>query len=268
MSQKLSAEVVLLDLDETVMVEHESVDRAFLTVCQTLSDGDEAASALMHSLRAHARALWHAGPAYGYCERVGVSSWEGLTGSFPGEHPDLVALRGWLSEYRREAWTAALKESKTRNAPDEVELTARLRFQRARQHICYPESREVLADLAQYYRLAIVTNGSEDVQNEKIDRAAIRNHFETITISGELHTGKPDPKVFEHALAGMSVSADRAVMVGDSLRSDIEGAHAAGISAVWLDRSRRSDPGTAAPEATITSLVELSDLLEPAGKRT
>jgi len=252
---------VFLDLDETVMVEHESVDRAFLTICRALAGSLAKGTALMRSLRTHARTLWHAGPAYEYCGRVGISSWEGLTGLFPGDHPELSALRAWLPDYRQDAWRLALTESGTQGAPGPEELTARLGFQRSRHHLCYPESREVLAGLTPTYRLALITNGSTEMQNQKIDRAGVRGYFEHITISGELHTGKPDPRVFRHALEGMRISADHALMVGDSLRSDIGGAHAAGMRAVWVDRSGDADPGDEAPEARIKTLTELPALL-------
>ena len=48
---------------------------------------------------------------------------------------------------------------------------------------------------------------------------------------------KPDPAIFEYALELAGCSAARALHVGDSLEEDVNGARAAGIEAVWLNRA-------------------------------
>jgi putative hydrolase of the HAD superfamily len=75
-------------------------------------------------------------------------------------------------------------------------------------------------------------------------------------VSAEVGVGKPDAAIFRHALAQLGV--DRAVMVGDSLDRDIDGALAADLDAVWLNRAGlASRPGVVA----ISSLRELPALL-------
>ena len=46
---------------------------------------------------------------------------------------------------------------------------------------------------------------------------------------------KPDPRIFQHTLTLLEVDASEAVMIGDSLKADIEGAINAGLEAVWVD---------------------------------
>jgi HAD superfamily hydrolase (TIGR01459 family) len=46
--------------------------------------------------------------------------------------------------------------------------------------------------------------------------------------------GKPDPQIYDQAVAMLGVPRSRILAVGDSLRTDIAGAGGAGIDAVWI----------------------------------
>ena len=69
---------------------------------------------------------------------------------------------------------------------------------------------------------------------------------------------KPAPAVFEAALEIAGVAPDEALHVGDSLDNDIEGARAAGIRAVLVDRSGGPRP---AGVETVRSLEEVASLI-------
>jgi len=99
--------------------------------------------------------------------------------------------------------------------------------------------------------------------------ASFQSHFElqgliAATVSSSDHgLMKPHPSIFHVALQLLGVAAADAVMVGDSLRQDVEGALAVGMRAVLLNRG-----DTAAPEVlgdarvpVIRSLTELPELL-------
>jgi putative hydrolase of the HAD superfamily len=77
---------------------------------------------------------------------------------------------------------------------------------------------------------------------------------------------KPNPSIFRAALQLVNVKPDEAVMVGDSLRQDVEGALRAGMRAVLLHRSEESHPEeqslAASGVAVIRSLTELPRLVE------
>ena len=62
------------------------------------------------------------------------------------------------------------------------------------------------------------------VWRAKLAATDLEEHFDTVVVSGEVGVGKPDEKVFRIVLDELEVQADRAVMVGDSLSSDIAGA--------------------------------------------
>ena len=97
---------------------------------------------------------------------------------------------------------------------------------------------------------------------EKVEALGIGRYLETVAISGEVGSGKPDPEIFGVALTALGVPPHRAAHVGDSLESDVRGAVRAGIHAVWLNRRGATrPPGAAKPGATIRTLAELPGLL-------
>jgi len=85
-------------------------------------------------------------------------------------------------------------------------------------------------------RIAVVSNGIRDltefVAHHRLDVDAIvdsRSHGRV----------KPHPTIFQAALAALGVTAEDAVMVGDSLEEDVEGARALGMRAILIDREDR-----------------------------
>ena len=84
-------------------------------------------------------------------------------------------------------------------------------------------------------RLALVTNGSSDIQRKKIERFGLAPLFDYIFIEGERGFGKPDGRVFLYTLKQLSVAATEAWMIGDNLEFDVEGAQRLGIFGIWVD---------------------------------
>ena len=121
----------------------------------------------------------------------------------------------------------------------------------------------VLDDLSRDHRLALVTNGAPDVQREKLARATLTHYFATIVISAEIDVGKPDPRIFTHALDAIGATADAAVMIGDSLPRDIRGAHNAGLRSIWIDRGDVvAKPDDAVPDARVAALSQIRSCLD------
>lgn len=75
---------------------------------------------------------------------------------------------------------------------------------------------------------------------------------------------KPHPSIFEAALAAARVGAHEALMVGDSLKADVEGALGAGLRAAWLRRSGDVPAGVPASVPVIRRLHELPPIIWPA----
>jgi putative hydrolase of the HAD superfamily len=78
-----------------------------------------------------------------------------------------------------------------------------------------------------------------------------------VVTSAEVGTAKPDRRVFERALVIAGVPASAALHVGDKVDNDVEGARAAGVRAVLLQREGDPPPGVEA----VRSLRELAALL-------
>ncbi len=110
--------------------------------------------------------------------------------------------------------------------------------------------------------LVLVTNGASDTQREKLAALGIEDVFQSLVISGEVRVAKPDPRVFALALRGLGPASDEICHVGDNPETDVAGARAAGLTAVWLNRRRRalreSEPR---PDLEIHSLASLVERL-------
>ncbi len=100
--------------------------------------------------------------------------------------------------------------------------------------------------------LVIVTNNIVAEQRDKLERCGLGRYVDTLVTSEEVGITKPDPGIFSVALELVGVPADAAVMLGDAWSTDIEGAQAAGIRPVWLNRTNQP-----APDARIAMLRSL-----------
>ena len=109
-------------------------------------------------------------------------------------------------------------------------------------------------------RIGLVTNGPAEVQRDKIALLELMPFVDFALISGEFGTAKPEPVIFEEALRLGHASADEAIMIGDSPEFDIAGARAAGIAAVWINRTGGLWPGSSSPPLTVSSFAEIASL--------
>jgi HAD superfamily hydrolase (TIGR01509 family) len=83
---------------------------------------------------------------------------------------------------------------------------------------------------------------------------------DAVLTSAEVGVPKPDPLIFESALAAVQCPPARAILVGDSLEIDVAGGRAAGIRSVLLDRgASASDPGDVERIFTLDNLPALID---------
>jgi putative hydrolase of the HAD superfamily len=246
---------LLFDLDETLMVEEPAAEAAFLATARLAASHHSIdPGALASGARSRARELWHAAPTHGYCKRVGISSWEGLWCRFEAGSTEVRALREWSPTYRRESWRLALADQGVDDVLLAGELGERFGDERRARHEVFDDASDVLNRLGESHTLALVTNGAACLQREKLDASGLSDHFETVVVSADLGAAKPDPSVFEEALSRLGTEAEHAVMVGDSISKDVDGALAAGIGAVWVNRG-----GQPAPDGR-EHLVEISTL--------
>ena len=129
-------------------------------------------------------------------------------------------------------------------------------------HFSLLEGAEALVRyLAEKYPLTVVTNGFVEVQYEKFDRSGLRDCFTHIVLSEEVGCQKPNPRIYEKALRMNGVSAEEAVMIGDSWNSDIQGAINAGIDQIWIRKSQDPLPEGQSATYIVKSLAEVMEIL-------
>jgi putative hydrolase of the HAD superfamily len=249
---------LLFDLDETLVVEEAAAVAAFEATAGAVSGRHEVDPArLAISARVRARELWRAAPTYAYCNSIQVSSWEGLWCRFEGEEPNMRALRTWSPTYRREAWRLGLVDEGIDDIALAEELAERFPLERRTRHEVFPDVEPALAELRESHTLALVTNGASCLQREKLAASGLGDYFEIVVVSGEFGVGKPDPSIFRHALSQLRSDGSGAVMVGDNLTRDIDGAIAAGLEGVWINRLGQVPPE---PRPGLAEISTLSDL--------
>lgn len=110
--------------------------------------------------------------------------------------------------------------------------------------------------------LAIVTNGATIAQKGRFYASPLASLVPHLFISQEIGVGKPDPLFFDHVCRKLNLD-DRssAVVVGDSLASDILGGNQAGIDTIWYNPGDKVLTGAAKPTYTVKTLAEIETLV-------
>ena len=121
---------------------------------------------------------------------------------------------------------------------------------------------EIVPALSETYSLGIVTNGKNDIQRGKLRHLEVRSHIPHVVISENVGREKPDPRIFEHALDLAGVPASEALFVGDRIETDVAGAKAAGMRAIWLNTwADEPEPADTEPDVVITSFEQLPEAI-------
>jgi putative hydrolase of the HAD superfamily len=114
-------------------------------------------------------------------------------------------------------------------------------------------------------RIGVISNSHRPLESF-LAHFELRHVISATVSSAEHGLMKPHPSIFRAALALLNVSPPDAVMVGDHMRQDVEGALKMGMHAVLLHRNQRPHPhaemlGTMGV-STIASLRELPSVLD------
>lgn len=124
-------------------------------------------------------------------------------------------------------------------------------------------AKELLEKLYEKNDLYIVSNGCTGIQKARIAGAGLEKYFKAFFISEEIGYDKPDVRFFDHCAARIpDFSKERAVIIGDSLTSDIRGGKNAGITTCWFDPDGRRAPLLNKPDYVINKLSELPEKLK------
>jgi HAD superfamily hydrolase (TIGR01549 family) len=110
-------------------------------------------------------------------------------------------------------------------------------WERSENFDLYEDAVPVLRELRGHgLRIGLVSNGARDIA----EFVAHHRLGVDAAVGSRAHGKvKPDPSIFRAALEALGVEVDEAVMVGDTLEDDIEGARAVGMRAILIDREGR-----------------------------
>ena len=129
----------------------------------------------------------------------------------------------------------------------------------------YADVEPVLAQLRQGgRRLAVVSNFDRRLV-ALLAELRLAPFFHEVFPSTVAGAAKPDPAIFQGAVTALSVDPGATLHVGDGVREDVEGARAAGLVAVLLDRSERRPPLPSGVRS-LTTLADLPTLLDATGQ--
>ena len=232
-------QALLLDLDDTLL-DGSAHETAILRTCHDIAANSPG---LEHTaLLAANRSVWP-----GYWREV-EDDW--TLGRLDGRAVGM------------EAWRRTLQLCGHEDQPLAVWAQGRHWVHRAETIRLFDDMDVLLNALAGRVQLGLVTNGASDTQRHALHNLGIEKLFAALFISGERGLAKPAKEVFERTLDELGALAGSAWHVGDNLRTDVAGAKAAGLTAVWLNRlGRPRDAGAPAPDYEIRSLAELPRLL-------
>jgi putative hydrolase of the HAD superfamily len=134
-------------------------------------------------------------------------------------------------------------------------------FATADPWVVYPETTQVLSQLKTLgIELAIVSNFDSRLY-AVLEALELSQWFASVTISTHVGSAKPEPAIFEAALANHGRSPQDAWHVGDSWSEDYEGAVAAGLKGIWLNRRENAIQPARPTTREINDLTALSSIL-------
>ena len=142
---------------------------------------------------------------------------------------------------------------------------ARVSYEQNLSQTCYfvPDALWLLDELFGKYRMFIVSNGITAVQNGRIAASGIAKYFEKIFLSEEIGEVKPQKEFFTRCFAEIpDFNPAEAIIIGDSLSSDIQGGINAGIKTCLFNyRNAPADPRIT-PDFETRDLREITRILE------
>ena len=144
---------------------------------------------------------------------------------------------------------------------EEMGIEADYRRELAREHDLLENAFEVCKALYRKYSMYIITNGNTHTQIPRLAQCGLAPFFKKNFISEEMGCRKPERQYFDAVLEDIGCKKSDALIIGDSLSSDILGGINAGIDTCWFNPDSRPAPEDCRPTMEIKSLLKLLDIL-------
>lgn len=117
---------------------------------------------------------------------------------------------------------------------------------------------EFLDKISRYYRIFLVTNGTADIQFNRLKLSGLGERVEDVFISELLGAKKPDKEYFDIVARSIKgFDKDDCVMVGDSLTSDILGGINYGIKTIWYNPRHIINSSNIIPDLDVDNFEDL-----------
>ena len=131
--------------------------------------------------------------------------------------------------------------------------------QRLGEHaIMLPGAEEMCRTLAQRCTLYILTNGMHAAQEGRFQKSPVKQYIREMFISEDMGCQKPDKEYFDKVFDAIGLTdKSRAVMVGDSLTSDIQGGINGGVDTIWYNPKHKPHDPNIMPTFTAYSMDEI-----------
>ena len=122
---------------------------------------------------------------------------------------------------------------------------------------------EVCQSLSVSHRLFVVTNGVTKTQIKRLKQAGLYEFFEDTFYSQSIGFQKPSKEFFDYVIGHIrDFNVREALIIGDSLNTDIKGGLQSGIDTCWINRKLQKCSAEIKSTYTITSLAELCDICD------
>lgn len=146
---------------------------------------------------------------------------------------------------------------------DPEAVTARYSENLSQGHWFLPGAEEALEVLFKKYRLFLASNGTASVQKGRMTSANLYRFFEQVFVSQEIGHNKPSADYFDICFSRIEgFDPEKAMIVGDSLTSDMRGGNNAGIRTCWVNPGHAPRNPEIHIDFEIEALAQLPALLE------
>ena len=111
------------------------------------------------------------------------------------------------------------------------------------------------------WKIAVVTNGSFDLQSRKLEFTGLTHLIDGWCISEEAGVRKPEPRIFELVAERCGTKLAGGWMVGDSPEMDIAGGGAVGLQTAWIRRGREWSRSDLEPDLVVDTVAQAASLI-------
>jgi putative hydrolase of the HAD superfamily len=149
--------------------------------------------------------------------------------------------------------------------PEQVPRLVDLEHAAFARHLAAPPATLAALDTlrSRGLRLGLVSNALTPgpLMQRTLAALGLASYFDAAVFSSEIGVRKPDPRIYQQALAALGADPAEAVFVGDRVREDVEGPRALGLRAILSHEYRQESPDGVAPDAVLPAFADLPELL-------